>query len=74
MNFYSYFYVVLVNQDYSLITESDRELLGAIEVFGFLAIVMYFTSHRNWLEQVPSSDLSDSLLQTLKSNLMRYLF
>jgi inner membrane protein involved in colicin E2 resistance len=56
MNFYSYFYVVLVNQDYSLITGSDRELLGAIALFGFLAIAMYFTRHRNWLKQPPSSE------------------
>jgi inner membrane protein len=40
---YSYLYVVLANQDYSL-------LMGSIGLFGFLAIIMYFTRRMDWLE------------------------
>jgi inner membrane protein len=48
---YSYLYVVLANQDYSL-------LMGSIGLFGFLAIIMYFTRRMDWLESpriTPSS-------------------
>ncbi|NDJ15808.1 cell envelope integrity protein CreD [Myxacorys almedinensis] len=40
---YSYLYVVLANQDYSL-------LMGSIGLFAFLAIVMYFTRRMDGLE------------------------
>ncbi|MBW4542114.1 MAG: cell envelope integrity protein CreD [Myxacorys chilensis ATA2-1-KO14] len=40
---YSYLYVVLANQDYSL-------LMGSIGLFVFLAIIMYFTRRMDWLE------------------------
>jgi inner membrane protein len=38
---YSYLYVVLASQDYSL-------LLGSIGLFGFLAIVMFLTRGVDW--------------------------
>ncbi|MGB8698919.1 MAG: cell envelope integrity protein CreD, partial [Thermosynechococcaceae cyanobacterium] len=38
---YGYLYVVLANQDYSL-------LIGSFGLFGFLAIVMYLTRHIDW--------------------------
>ncbi|WP_404787769.1 cell envelope integrity protein CreD [Altericista sp. CCNU0014] len=38
---YSYLYVVLANQDYSL-------LIGSIGLFGFLAVVMYLTRRVDW--------------------------
>lgn len=40
---YVYLYVVLANQDYSL-------LMGSLGLFGFLGIVMYFTRNMDWLE------------------------
>jgi inner membrane protein len=40
---YGYLYVVLVNQDYSL-------LIGSFGLFGFLAIVMYFTRRIDWFD------------------------
>ncbi|MBW4420609.1 MAG: cell envelope integrity protein CreD [Myxacorys californica WJT36-NPBG1] len=40
---YSYLYIVLANQDYSL-------LMGSIGLFVFLAIIMYFTRRMDWLE------------------------
>jgi inner membrane protein len=40
---YSYLYVVLANQDYSL-------LMGSLGLFVFLAIAMYFTRRMDWLE------------------------
>lgn len=46
---YSYLYVVLANQDYSL-------LMGSIGLFVFLAIVMYFTRRMDWFESPRSSD------------------
>lgn len=38
---YSYLYVVLANQDYSL-------LIGSLGLFGFLAVVMYLTRQIDW--------------------------
>jgi inner membrane protein len=38
---YSYLYVVLANQDYSL-------LIGSLGLFGFLAVVMYLTRKIDW--------------------------
>lgn len=47
---YSYLYVVLANQDYSL-------LMGSIGLFVFLAIIMYFTRRMDWLEPPTSRRL-----------------
>jgi inner membrane protein len=41
VSLYSYLYVVLASQDYSL-------LLGSIGLFGFLAIVMFLTRRIDW--------------------------
>jgi inner membrane protein len=43
VSLYRYLYIVLANQDYSL-------LMGSIGLFLFLAIVMYFTRRMDWLE------------------------
>jgi inner membrane protein len=40
---YSYLYVVLANQDYSL-------LMGSMGLFVFVAIAMYFTRRMDWLD------------------------
>jgi inner membrane protein len=52
---YGYLYVVLVNQDYSL-------LIGSFGLFGFLAIVMYFTRRIDWFDlnrsAIPPTTLS----------------
>jgi inner membrane protein len=40
---YSYLYVVLANQDYSL-------LMGSIGLFVFVAIAMYFTRRMDWFD------------------------
>jgi inner membrane protein len=45
---YCYLYVVLANQDYSL-------LIGSIGLFGFLAVVMYLTRHIDWFNANRSS-------------------
>ncbi len=47
---YGYLYVVLVNQDYSL-------LIGSFGLFGFLAIVMYFTRRIDWFDSTRSISL-----------------
>ncbi len=47
---YGYLYVVLVNQDYSL-------LIGSFGLFAFLAIVMYFTRRIDWFDSNRSSSL-----------------
>jgi inner membrane protein len=52
---YSYLYVVLASQDYSL-------LLGSIGLFGFLAIVMFLTRRIDWFNpgnSRPSLDVAD---------------
>jgi inner membrane protein len=49
VSLYSYLYVVLANQDYSL-------LMGSIGLFVFLAIVMYFTRRMDWIEQPISEE------------------
>jgi inner membrane protein len=54
---YSYLYVVLASQDYSL-------LLGSIGLFGFLAIVMFLTRRIDWFNpgnSRPSLDVADRL-------------
>jgi inner membrane protein len=48
---YGYLYVVLVNQDYSL-------LIGSFGLFGFLAIIMYFTRRIDWFDSNRSSSLA----------------
>lgn len=48
MTLYCYLYIVLANQDYSL-------LIGSIGLFIFLAIVMYLTNRINWFEPTPPS-------------------
>ena len=47
---YGYLYVVLANQDYSL-------LMGSFGLFGFLAVVMYLTRNIDWfnVNQPPTS-------------------
>jgi inner membrane protein len=55
---YGYLYVVLVNQDYSL-------LIGSFGLFGFLAIVMYFTRRIDWFDsnrptRLPSPSSKDT--------------
>ncbi len=52
---YSYLYVVLASQDYSL-------LLGSIGLFGFLAIVMFLTRRIDWFNpgnSQPSLNVAD---------------
>ncbi len=49
---YAYLYVVLVNQDYSL-------LIGSLGLFGFLAVIMYFTRQMNWF--TPDSPEPDAI-------------
>lgn len=48
---YSYLYVVLASQDYSL-------LLGSIGLFGFLALVMFLTRRIDWFN--PGSNRTDA--------------
>jgi inner membrane protein len=50
---YGYLYVVLVNQDYSL-------LIGSFGLFGFLAIVMYFTRRIDWFDTSRSISVAET--------------
>jgi inner membrane protein len=55
VSLYSYLYVVLASQDYSL-------LLGSIGLFGFLAIVMFLTRRIDWFNpgnSRPTLDVAD---------------